>query len=113
MWVITTRGFFSIVQKPWDGNDTLTIRSRCHSDLAALKKKYELPRIERSDDSDYMYRINGVDRAALAGIVAAELLAIDYDNFKVAVKERQGEARARIYMSVWSALLRLQPRRRK
>jgi hypothetical protein len=41
MWLITSIGFFSVVQKPGDKqNSTLTVRSRVRSDLAALKQHY-------------------------------------------------------------------------
>lgn len=39
MWLITTFGFFSIVQKPEDkARGTLTIRARVRNDLKALKQ---------------------------------------------------------------------------
>jgi hypothetical protein len=41
MWIMTTIGFFSIVQKPEDkDDDTMTIRSRVKSDLIALRDHY-------------------------------------------------------------------------
>lgn len=59
MWLITPVGFFSIVQKPGDKqNDTLTVRSRVRSDLAALKQHYlpGLGLIQESHDTDYRFR---------------------------------------------------------
>ena len=38
MWLITTAGFYSIVQK--SGEKDLTIRSRVRKDLEALRDKY-------------------------------------------------------------------------
>ncbi len=39
MWLITTTGFYSVVQKPWDqAADTLTVRARAKADLDALRE---------------------------------------------------------------------------
>ena len=56
MWLITTTGFYSIVQKP--GEKDLTIRSRVRKDLVALRDKYlqNMGEIVRNDNTDYRYR---------------------------------------------------------
>lgn len=39
MWIVSTLGFFSIVQKPEDkASGTLTVRARVRSDLDALRE---------------------------------------------------------------------------
>ena len=56
MWLITSIGFFSIVQKPGDkANGTLTVRSRVQSDLAALKQYFD------SGESDIDQYTNAIE----------------------------------------------------
>lgn len=108
MWLITTVGFFSVVQKPGDG-DNLTVRSRVRADLQALKKQFlpELGRIQESTVSDYRFRALA-PRQAVARAFAQMTEQISYDNFKSEVLIRQGKDRARLYHDVWSTLYRLQ-----
>lgn len=41
MWLVTTFGYFSIVQKHSDRDtDTLTVRCRVRQDMELLKQKY-------------------------------------------------------------------------
>ena len=59
MWIMTTIGFFSIVQKPEDKHgEMLTIRSRVKSDLIALRDQYlpSLGPIATNVGTDYQYR---------------------------------------------------------
>lgn len=108
MWMITPIGFFSVVQKPGDG-ESLTVRARVKSDLLALKKQFlpELGRIQESAVSDYRFRALA-PRLAVARAYAQMVEQIDYDNFKSEVSSRQGRDRARLYHDVWSVLYRLQ-----
>ena len=110
MWLITTTGFYSIVQKPWDqAADTLTVRARAKTDLDALREAGlpELGEIKEDLGADYRFRAQA-PRAAVIRAVAAQVEAIDYDNFKSAVARRQGSARAHLYHGVWDALYRIQ-----
>jgi hypothetical protein len=110
MWLQTTCGFFSIVEKPEDrGAGTLTVRARVEKDLEDLKAQYmpELTPINTSGDTDYRYRAKGPKAAVSAGIGRA-VAGIDYSNFKNAVASRQGQARAAVYHEVWDTLLELQ-----
>jgi hypothetical protein len=110
MWLITTTGFFSIVEKPWDrAPGTLTVRARAREDLEALKAGSlpELGEIAEDADADYRYRAQA-PREAVVRAVAAEARGIDYDNFKSAVAARQGRQRADVYHRVWDALYRIQ-----
>lgn len=110
MWLITTTGFYSVVEKPWDrGKGTLTVRARARQDLDALRASFlpELGEIVEDQKADYRFRAQA-PRAAVARAVQAQVEAIDYDNFKSAVDQRQGSGRARVYHDVWHALYRIQ-----
>jgi len=110
MWLITTTGFYSVVQKPWDrATDTLTVRARARADLDALREAGlpELGEIKDDPKADYRFRAQA-PRAAVARVVEAQVKAIDYDNFKSAVAKRQGSARANLYHGVWDVLYRIQ-----
>lgn len=107
MWIMTTLEFFSAVQKP--GDDQLTIRARVRSDLEALAKTLpELGPIQQGGGTDYPYRAR-VPHAAFALALARLSHDIDYANFKNAVAERQGAARAKAYGKVWEVLYGLAP----
>ena len=80
MWLITTTGFFSIVEKPWDrAPGTLTVRARARQDLEALKAGSlpELGDITEAADADYRYRAQApreaVVRAVAFGAVAERM----------------------------------------
>ncbi len=109
MWLLTTKGSYSIVEKPWDkAGKTLTIRARVENDLISLKSY--LPSagdIIESSDSDYRYRITA-PRAEVESAMARLTAEIDYDNFKDAVASRQGYDRAITYGEVWKILYKLQ-----
>ena len=110
MWLITPIGFFSVVRKPTDTkNKTLTVRARVRSDLEALQAKYlpELGPIQESSVNDYRFRAVA-PQAAVAAAMARLAESLDYSNFKDAVKQRQGAARANLYHGVWDVLYRLQ-----
>lgn len=110
MWLITSVGFFSVVQKPDDKeNGTLTVRSRVRSDLAALKKHYlpNLGAIQESLDTDYRFRAVA-PRAEVSSAMARMVDALDYGNFKSEVAKQQGHKRAGLYHQVWDVLYHLQ-----
>ena len=108
--VMTTIGFFSIVQKPEDRHkNTLTIRARVKSDLEALRQGY-LPDMGEILDhlgTDYRYRAVA-PQTSVANALSRLTLEVDYDNFKDEVQRMQGDERARAYSEVWCALYRLQ-----
>ena len=110
MWLITTTGFYSIVQKPWDKEDgTLTVRARAREDLEALRARGlpELGEVKEDADADYRFRAQAT-KAAVARAFHDQISAIDYDNFKTAVGKRQGARRAAIYHDTWDALHQIQ-----
>jgi ADP-ribose pyrophosphatase YjhB (NUDIX family) len=110
MWLITSIGFFSIVQKPGDkANGTLTVRSRVQSDLAALKQHYlpGLGPIQENHDTDYRFRAVA-PRTEVSAAMTLMVDDLDYSNFKSEVGKTQGHKRASLYHKVWDVLYHLQ-----
>lgn len=110
MWLITDRGFYSVVDKG-DREGYLCVRARVHGDLENLFKLESFAGyagdVIETDNSDYRFRVYVTREHWIAA--SADLAGqIDYDNFKSAVEQRQGRERAHTYMKVWTALARLQ-----
>lgn len=107
MWLITTIGFFSVVQKP--GDTILTVRARVADDLDRLREQYmpTLSATRANEGTDYPYRAT-IDHAAFAQGLAQLTQAIDYSNFKDEVARALGHRRAHIYHKVWHSLFELQ-----
>lgn len=104
MWLITTDGFYSVVDKG-EADGKLTVRARARGDLERLQRFLpEKTKIIRTSDGDYLWRtrVSRDDWIIAAARMAAE---IDYGNFKDAVKKRHGAKRAAIYGRVWGVLL--------
>jgi hypothetical protein len=110
MWLITSFGFFSVVEKREDqGRDTLTIRARSKKDLANLKKYY-LPTMEdvrTNEGTDYRYRASA-PRDDIAKAFMQAIQELHYSNFKDEVKKKQGPPRANVYGWVWDSLYTIQ-----
>ena len=110
MWLMTTFGFFSIVQKPGDEDaGTLTVRSRVKADLVALRERYlpDMGAITANAGTDYKFRAKA-PRASLAVALLDIVRELDYSNFKNAVAKSQGHSRAHAYGEVWHVLYGLQ-----
>jgi hypothetical protein len=107
MWIFTTIGFYSVVQKPEDS--FLTVRARVASDLDNLRKKFmpQLSSTVKGAGTDYPFRatISHVDFAAGLSKMAE---AIHYDNFKSEVGKRMGRRREQAYHKVWHDLYDLE-----
>ena len=113
MWLVTTFGFYSVVQKPWDRDpQTLTVRARDRGDLETLREKYlpTLGEIAEDESADYRYRAQA-PREDVVKAFAEAVRDIDYDNFKAAITDRMGWARERIYHDAWRAFLAIQQRK--
>ena len=110
MWLFTTIGFFSVVQKR--GNSFLTVRARVASDLDRLREKYmpELSETIKGQGSDYPCRATISHEDFAKGMVKI-VKAIQYDNFKTEVETKMGSKREAIYHEVWSSLLKLEKER--
>lgn len=110
MWLTTTQGFYSAVAHRNKPGHVL-VRARVKDDLRALKKqlpKAKIPsRIFSDMRADYPWRLvlSAEEWAEAMAKLAAD---VDYDNFKNAVKDRQGVKRANVYMGVWSQMLKLE-----
>lgn len=107
MWILTTIGFFSIVQKPRQSG--LTIRSRVAADLDRLRATY-LPTLSATvtgAGTDYPHRAT-VGREEFALALAQMARDITYANFKGEVARRQGHGRERTYSKVWGVLQELE-----
>jgi hypothetical protein len=105
MWLMTPRGFFSVVQHR-DDPDTVLIRARARGDLVRLQAAHpagEEHEIVDTFSADYPHRIF-MPRVIWNEALLTMSNEVDYDNFKNAVKDRQHAQRARVYMGVWSKL---------
>ncbi len=106
MWLFTTIGFFSAVQKP--GTDFLTVRARVRSDLESLRAKFmpQLSETTSGQGTDYPYRAT-ISHVDFAEGLAKMGRAIDYENFKSEVTRKMGRKRAHAYLKVWAAMAEL------
>ena len=103
MWLFTTIGFFSIVQKP--RTDFLTVRARVASDLDNLRAKF-MPQLSPTIEgagTDYPFRATISHKDFGAGLSKMGE-AIRYDNFKSEVGRRMGRRREQAYHKVWHDL---------
>ena len=107
MWLFTTFGFFSAVQKA--GTNHLTVRSRVSADPDQLRERY-MPTLSPTitgGGTDYPFRAT-ISHADFAAGMSQAIQDLAHDNFKNAVAARQGHTRAHTYGKVWSALLELE-----
>ena len=107
MWLFTTVGFFSVVQKPNDA--FLTVRARVAEDLIQLQAKYmpELSEVIVGAGSDYPYRAT-IGHEDFARGLAQIARDIHYDNFKNEVSKEDSAERVQIYSQVWKILMELE-----
>jgi hypothetical protein len=106
MWLISSIGFFSIVEKSSDkGARTLTVRARVQSDLESLREQYlpSLGPILKDVGTDYQFRATA-PREDVSKAVSQLVLAIDYSNFKNEIARKQGRKRETLYHRVWDVL---------
>ena len=110
MWLLTTIGFFSVVQKR--GNSFLTVRARVASDLDNLRGKFmpQLSSTVTGGGTDYPFRATISHRDFGAGLSKMGE-AVGYHNFKTEVGKRMGDRRERAYHKVWHDLFDLTPER--
>ena len=103
MWLFSTAGFFSVVQKK--GDTDLTLRARIKGDLEALRERFlsELSETIETPRADYPYRAT-VRHEAFAAALAHIVCGIHYDNFKNEVSKSSGRGRAHLYGEVWKVM---------
>jgi hypothetical protein len=98
MWVFTTTGFVSAVYK--DG--ALQVRARDRKSLHALSKDTGVA-IVATPLADYPYRI-AITNEQFSKWVSAQVMAVDYKNFKSEVADTLGYSFAKPLNQVWSAM---------
>jgi hypothetical protein len=101
MWLILNDSFLSIVR---DKGGELLVRARRRGDIVSVFPK---ARIITRAGTDYQFRAV-VKQADVETAMTQELRRIDYANFKDSVPDK---GRHDIYLTIWSALARLAPRR--
>ena len=102
MWIYTTDGFYSVVQKDWG----LMVRSRVKGDLEKLFPKKMHRHIIQTPDADYLYRIL-VGRDEFEEAMIKAMRRINYPNFKDAVHEKD-KRRVAYYTRVWATMYQMQ-----
>jgi 8-oxo-dGTP pyrophosphatase MutT (NUDIX family) len=107
MWIFTTIGFFSVVQKR--DTDFLTVRARVASDLNNLRNKFmpQLSPTVAGAGTDYPFRAT-ISHEDFGVGLARMGEAIKYDNFKSAIGQQMGWKREEIYHRVWNVLADLE-----
>ena len=103
MWILTTIGFFSVVQKR--GDSFLTVRARIASDLDHLRKEYmpELSETVTGQGTDYPYRATISHDDFSRGMVKL-MRDIRHSNFKNEVSKKMGGKREKAYSKPWHDL---------
>jgi hypothetical protein len=108
MWIITTRGFLSVVQNAdaKTPHEALLVRGRVRADLDHfadfVARHGDRPVVTATPRFDYGYRLTA-SRELFASYLAEHVGALDYPNFKNEVAEADPE-RAHIYTRVWGVL---------
>ncbi len=94
MWIFLNNAFLSIVDKGGDGRELL-VRARHSGDIERI---FPGANVQMGGGTDYLYRAF-INREQVADAIANAIRAIDYQNFKNTVNERE---RHNAYMHVWS-----------
>jgi hypothetical protein len=93
MWIMTTIGFFSIVQK--QGDEEFTVRARCAADLDRLRER--VPALGPSDakaGTDYPFRAR-IGKAELADAMSELVRNIELFELQIRGWQAPGQ-RARV-----------------
>jgi len=101
MWICTNRGFFSAVHKGCKPNE-LVVRARRPGDLEAV---FPGCKVVKSTNTDYAFRAV-LPRARVAEVISAEIMGIQYENFKNSVRDDDLHS---AYNQFWNVHARLQP----
>ena len=99
MWLFTTSGFISIVEK--DANH-LAVRARDSLSLSSLAQSYDVE-IRSTPTADYPYRIF-ITKDQFKNWLSNQPGQIDYKNFKSEVSITRGKNFANALLKVWSAM---------
>lgn len=101
MWIMTTRGFFSVVQRQSNPNE-VKVRARREEDIRSIAALIPGARPYATPERDYLWRFN-TTKAQWAKALARLANEIDYTNFKDEVY-RKSKRHAGVYGEVWSTL---------
>jgi hypothetical protein len=101
MWIFLSNSFLSIVDKGDPGGSTLLVRARKAGDIEAVFPHAD---VIQGGGTDYEFRAR-IDREEVAKVVADQVRAVTYPNFKSTVAERD---RHDAYMHVWDAMYSFQ-----
>jgi hypothetical protein len=100
MWITTTKGYYSIVK--YDGDTThFIVRSRVKGDIEAM---WPNAKVVAWPDRDYAFRAR-IPKWDVIEAMEEAIQAIDYPNFKCAVKDKR---RLPYYGWVWSLMADMQ-----
>jgi hypothetical protein len=99
MWLFTTSGFISIVEK--DANH-LAVRARDSLSLSSLAQSYDVE-IRRTPTADYPYRIF-ITKDQFKNWLSNQPGQIQYKNFKSQVSVTRGKKFSDTLVKVWSAM---------
>lgn len=104
MWIFTTHGFVSIVEKASDrADETLTVRARNADALEAFARHAGIAYVpEINLATDYPYR-RVFTRGEVSRAIMSLLDDLRYTNFKDAAKVVGGYAYASVLSKIWSA----------
>jgi|ERR1035437_1785457 hypothetical protein len=100
MWICTSKGFLSVVADR-DNKDMLLVRARI---AGHIESAFPDADIFYKKGSDYLYRTL-LPRTEVAKVMAKNIEAIDYDNFKNSVKDREYHD---ALLGFWNIMYRLQ-----
>lgn len=100
MWVFMSDAFLSIVAHR-DKPGVMMVRARVKGDI---ERVFPGVKEKRTPAADYLYRAE-IDRDHVSKVMAEQIDAVDYDNFKNSVDDHE---RHMAYSGVWSQMLRLQ-----
>jgi hypothetical protein len=106
MWLITPRGFYSVVAKPSDEGAALTIRARSERDIRNLADLIPGTPVRDAGTDYYRWRLR-CTRTQWESAVAAMAREIDYGNFKSRIAG-EDPARAALLADVWDTLYAIQ-----
>ena len=99
MWLFSTTGFISIVEK--DANH-LAVRARDSLSLSSLAQSYDVE-IRSTPTADYPYRIF-LSKDQFKNFLHNQAGLINYKNFKSEVAITRSKAFANTLLKVWSAM---------
>lgn len=100
MWICTNKSFLSIVGDRAN-DENLLVRARMNGHVENV---FPDANVFTMEDADYKYRAL-VSRSEVQRVMADQISAIDYDNFKDSVGNRQLHD---AYLKIWSVMYALQ-----